>query len=295
MSPTTHGLHPNGDGEEPPGGVASGMAYGLVFRGVDGEALSAPDPHAETVVSVTVTINGADAQPRPRQLDDDAAVLDLIGGQLVLDRRQATAAFHMPAAIGPHELVHPYLSPVASIFNWWLGRVSFHAGAFVFEGRAWGLLGEREAGKSTTLAWLHGQGLGVVADDMVVVVDGAVAHTGPRSLDLRPRTAEFLASQDLVVVREGQRSRLHLPPLARTHPVGGWVVLEEGPEVEVVPVPPAERLSRLAGQLAIRRPPADPAELLSLASLPMWVWRRPRRFDDLGEAVAELLDVIGGA
>lgn len=268
------------------------MAYGLVFRGVRGEGLSDPDPDTNPVVTVTVTVHHSAVEPRPQQLDDDVAVLDLAGGQLVLDRDQATAAFYVRSAIGPDELVHPYLSPVASIFNWWMGRTSLHAGAFVLEERAWGLLGEREAGKSTTLAWLHRAGFGVVADDVVVVED-TMAQTGPRSLDLRPKAAEFLASQELVVVRDGERSRLHLPPLARAHPMAGWVVLEEGPEVEVASVPPAERLSRLAGHLAIRRPPADPAQLLALGSLPMWVWRRPRRLDAVADAVNTLLDVLG--
>ncbi len=65
-----------------------------------------------------------------------------------------------------------------------MGRRSFHTGAFVASGGAWGILGGRDDGKSTMLAWLAVHGHEIVCDDVLIVGQGD-ALAGPRCIDLR--------------------------------------------------------------------------------------------------------------
>jgi hypothetical protein len=138
--------------------------YGLRVTGLDGTRLLPVGLENQIRVAVS---QSRDDPERPA-LGADRAVLDLPNGrQLRLDRRAGTATFTGPP-LSPDELVHPYLGAVASIFNRWAGREVFHAGAFVAGGRAWAVVGGREAGKSTLLAALADRGVPVVADDLVV-------------------------------------------------------------------------------------------------------------------------------
>ena len=96
----------------------------------------------------------------PIRIGPDEATFPLLrGGSLVLRREERVATFTTPFRISDEELAHPHLAPVGAIFALWAGRESLHAGAFVADGRAWGVLGTREAGKSTLLAALHAAGL----------------------------------------------------------------------------------------------------------------------------------------
>ena len=101
--------------------------------------------------------------------------------------------------------MHPYLAPVALVMARWLGREGFHGGGIVAGGGVWGVLGDKTAGKSTTLAWLAREGVGVVSDD-VLVIDGGTALAGPRSVDLREEAAERLGVGE-PMGRVGQRER----------------------------------------------------------------------------------------
>ena len=64
------------------------------------------------------------------------------GGEIVLDRGREKATFVVPRRLRTAELVHPLLAPVAAVMAYWLGRESFHASAFVADGRVWALIGE---------------------------------------------------------------------------------------------------------------------------------------------------------
>ena len=150
-------------------------------------------------------------------------------------------------------LVHPYLAPAAAVIARWLGREPFHAGAFALDGGAWGVLGEREAGKSSLLAWLSLQGRSVVCDDMLVVA-GDTVFAGPRSVDLRRETAVRLgAGEELGMIGARERWRVGLPPIEPEVPLAGWVFLEWGDEVSGH----AGRAGRAAG--AVAPPPRRPA------------------------------------
>lgn len=164
---------------------------------------------------------------------------------------------------------------------------ALHAGGVVIDGGVWALLGEKGAGKTTTLVACRERGLPVLADDLVIV-QGHTAFAGPRSLDLRPETAERLGpGHELIRVRDGERARLMLPSIAAELPFRGCVVLEEAKSVEMANVPLAGRLALLSRHVMV----SDRAQqgLLDLLALPMWSLRRPRRWDCLPQAVDALV------
>jgi hypothetical protein len=225
---------------------------------------------------------------------ESAATLKLHnGGEIAIDRRRGEATFLLPHRVGTAELVHPLLAPVAAIMAYWLGRQSFHAGAFVLEERAWGLLGERGSGKSTIVGQLALDEVPVVCDDMLVL-DGLDALAGPRSVDLRREAAARLgAGEHLGVVGARERWRLRIADVPVRAPLGGWVSLAWGDRIEVVPLRGSERLERLAAARGARLPPRHPDAFLELAALPAWELRRPRRWSSLADGLARLLDTVG--
>ena len=222
------------------------------------------------------------------------AVLSLLsGGHAVFDRQRRVARFHKPRPPEGHELAHPCLSAVGLVFARWDGRVALHAGGVVVGGRAWGVLGAREAGKSTTLAYLARAGHGVLCDDLLVVDEGQ-ACAGPRTLDLRPETARRFEGEDLVEVRQGQRHRVLLPPAPATVPLGGFFVLGVGDEVSVEPVPPVERLPALQPHVTLQQIGLPGAGLLELVGLPMWRVHRSRAWADLPRLIERLVATAAG-
>jgi hypothetical protein len=269
-------------------------AYGLALSGVDSaaRALVQAEPGWPTYTLVNTI---GQTERRLDRLGDDRAELRLrSGGTILVDRAESRAEFVTPEALTPDELVHPYLAPVAAVAARWLGRDSFHGGAFALAGDVWGLLADREGGKSTTLAWIAAQGLPVVCDDMLVLEDGT-PHTGPRVLDLRAEAAERLSAGNyLGIVGARERWRLELgevPPGCRFR---GWIFLAWGDDVAVEPVPASERLPRLTEHLGLRVPPLSPQRFLELAALPGWEFRRPRGWDRFEEAGSRLLAALGG-
>ena len=270
-------------------------AYGLRLRGL-GEAaadLLVPAPREWPEISISAQIGRASAPFDT--IDNEQARLNLRnGGEIRIDRSAATAVIRTPAALRPHDLIHPYLAPVAAVMAWWLGRESFHAGAFVFDDGVWAILGEREAGKSTTLAWLAQQGRPIVCDDMLIIGDDGV-FAGPRVLDLRREAAaHFDAGEALGVVGARERWRLRLEQAPEGLPLCGWVFLAWGDDVDVARVPAPERVGRLAAQRGLRVPPEHPERMLDLISLPAWQLRRPRGWESLGHAADRLLAALGG-
>lgn len=222
------------------------------------------------------------------------AVLPLLsGGHAVFDRERRVARFHKPRPPDGHELAHPCLSAVGLVFARWDGRVALHAGGIVVGGRAWGVLGAREAGKSTTLAHLARAGHGVLCDDLLVIDQGR-ACAGPRTLDLRPETAQRLDGEHLVEVRQGQRHRLLLPPAPATVPLGGFLVLGVGDTVSVEPVPAVERLAALQPHVTLQQIGLPAAGLLELVGVPMWRVNRSRAWADLPRLIDRLVATVAG-
>ena len=199
--------------------------------------------------------------------------------------------FEVPHALRPDELVHPYLAPAAGVIGRWLGRESVHAGALAIGDRALGVVGTREAGKSSTLAWLALAGTEVLCDDLLVI-DGRSTFTGPRSIDLREDAAERLGAGEAIgVTGARERWRLRLAPTADRHVLAGFVFLTWGDGVTLRSLGAGERLQRLAPHRGIRLEPTRVDALLDLATLPAWEISRPRSWASLPEVGRRLLEL----
>jgi hypothetical protein len=267
-------------------------AYGFRLAGLDDAAkllVSAPFgwPTLEIVV--------APDEPGPPcdRVGPDRAELQLAsGGWVGIDREPGRAVYHLPRDIEAGSLVHPYLAPVVLIASRWLGRESFHAGAFVASGGVWALLGDKEAGKSTTLAWLAAHGDPVVCDD-ALILDRDTAFAGPRTIDLRAQSAQRLGiGQPLGTVGVRERWRVPLEAVPAELPFRGWVSLEWADEIAVEPLRGAARLPALIPHRGVRIEPPRPAALVEYAALPHLVLRRPHDWDSLGDGAERLLDAI---
>lgn len=225
------------------------------------------------------------------EFDADRAVLRAQpDGRLTLVRAAQRATLALAEPLTAEGLVHPYLATTAAFAGHWLGRSTFHGGSFALEGRVWGLLGDQEAGKSTTLMALHSIGVPVVSDDLVVVEDRRVLG-GPRCLDLRRSTAEwFGVGRPLGRIGRRERWRVDLPMLEGPLPIAGWVVLAWSEELAIRQLDAAGRLGALATNRAVQAPGATPPQFLELAGLPTLLFARPSERSVLKSALEQLLD-----
>ena len=263
-------------------------AYGLRLQGV-GEAASllVPADAAWPLYELATRVEEA-ALDVQTVGPDRAAIAPPSGGVILIEREPGRATFVTPTAVPAQALVHPLLAHVAAIAAWWAGRESFHAGAFVADGGVWAVLGGRGAGKSSTLAWLAGEGHDVVCDDMLVL-DAETPFAGPRSLDLRGDAAARLEQgEPLGVLGTRERWRLPLAPVAALPPLRGFVQLAWGDEVGARLLPPPQRVELLGASRGVRLPAAEPSAWLELAGLPWYELTRPRRWEALPRVADEL-------
>jgi hypothetical protein len=259
--------------------------YGLHLTGVTGAGLPPATGEARTHVDISY----AERDPEPARVGIDEAVLDLPESrQLLLHRDRGTATFTGPP-LSQDELVHPYLGAAASVFSRWAGREVYHAGAFVCGGRAWAVVGAREAGKSSLLAALAARRLPVLSDDLLVT-DGDHAFCGPRTIDLRRPLPGAVAP--LTRVRGASRWRLSLPPVPGAVPLGGWIYLSWRMEVAMSAVPASDLLARLAARRSWSGLPSDPQTLLALAGRPGWDLGRPANWARMDQAVDLMLQTL---
>jgi len=214
------------------------------------------------------------------------ACFPMAEGLLRLERARSTMTMRTERPLDDDRLVHPWVTWGAAMFARWHGREAFHGGAFVSGGRAWAVLADKEGGKSTLLARLALDGVGIVSDDLLVI-DDADVFAGPRCVDLRLGTAERLGARELPLAREDRR-RLHLEPVADRLPLAGVVHLAWSDTPAVREVPLSDRIARLRPHNGFGVLPPGPSGLLSLAALPTLELSRPR---DLGRvsASADLL------
>lgn len=220
------------------------------------------------------------------------------GSLLEVRRDPAAIRIDMPEEVSAEALVHPLLTVPISILARWRGDLTLHAGSFVAEGRAWAVVGGREAGKSTTLAELAQRGYPLMADDLLVL-DGDLVRAGPTCVDLRPDVAERMpAARPMGEVGGRFRHRLSTPEGPASAPLGGIFLLEwgEGDAVRVEPVGSAEALQVIFRQEYIALlGPTDPVKVLELMEVPMWRVSRPRDWSRGEEAIDELLAVAAQA
>jgi hypothetical protein len=228
-------------------------------------------------------------EPGPPLLTEERADLPLLhGGRLRLAKSESAAHFYLRERPTDEDLLHPYLAPAAALYWQWSGHEAIHAGAFVVNGSAVLVLGEKEAGKSTTLGWLATVGGTIVLTDDLVVLDGASVLAGPRSIDLR--TTEALTGVTTQAVRDGERQRVRLPAAPASLPLAGVVSLAWGPTVELCPVDFKDRLALLAANRTFPSLPANATGLLELGSVPMVQASRPRTLSSLAPFAQALVD-----
>ncbi len=271
---------------------ASDGAWGVRFPSLAGPGMpftEAPADWPEVDVSVRVQ---ADPE-RAVEWGPDRACHPLRGGHQIEIRREPLEVDLVLARPTLAEcVVAPHMTSAASTIAVWTGRPAIHGGAFLHEGGAWVLLGDKGQGKSSTLGWLATSGVPIVTDDLVVC-DGADVLAGPRCVDLRTDPARHLnAGRDLGVVGTRERWRIDVPPCPARSPLRGWVFLEWGPEATVQRLSPIERLSRLAQHRAIAVPWEDPVALLDLAARPAFGWQRPKGWHTIEGSIVRLLAEI---
>jgi hypothetical protein len=242
---------------------------------------------------VTVTCRLASATTSLQRVEDHhVALLTRQGTGILVDGNRLAVELLAPVPLSGEALVHPVLTIPLSILARWRGDVTLHGGAFFHAGAAWGVIGERTAGKSSMLGVLGDRGVPIVADDLLVIDDGW-ARAGPRCVDLRPDVAPYLpAARDLGVVGTRPRFRLSTPAAPARAPLGGMFVLDwhDAEEAEIVPVPTWERLRILYRQEAIALLGfAEPAAFVQLLEFPMWRLRRRRDWAATPGAVERLL------
>jgi hypothetical protein len=277
------------------GSSSSPGAYGFKLTGAD-EARELLVDAPPDWPDLTLERRLVAAEPPERDsIGPEFARITLQQGWVELARADNRATFCLRTAITDSDLVHPYLAPAAAVAARWAGRESFHAGAVVVSGGAWGVLGDKETGKSSTLAWLALHGHDVLMDDLLVL-DGGDALAGPRCIDLREGPAAQLgAGEPLGVVGLRERWRLTLGPVPPRVPLRGWVTLGWGDRVEVEPARSVDRLLALLPLRSVRLVPPAPDALVRLASLPVLQLRRPQVWESLPGAAEALLDAIAAA
>ena len=234
-----------------------------------------------------------DVRREPERVDDDIAVLNIEpAGQVVIERDVARSTLRLAHEPTNEAWVHPHLASTAVTAARWAGREPFHGGALVVDGRVWGVLGEREAGKSSVLAWSHLHGVPIFSDD-VLVIDGESVLAGPRCIDLREgAAAQFGIGTPIGVAGSRERWRVPLGPIEPVLPFGGWVVLDWSDELSVTDVPPPSRLRLLLAARAVLLPEHDAPAWLRLLQWPVLAFRRPKRWDQVDGAMARLFDEL---
>jgi hypothetical protein len=263
-------------------------AYGLRLPGIsDINALvSAPAAWSEWTFKTT-----REPFAGPMSWGDSLAELrTLPSGTARIDRHAQATVLHLPSDISEAALLHPYLGTTAVSVAAWKGICTFHGGSFVLDGGVWGLLGDREDGKSSTLAWLAQHGFAIFGDDLLVT-DGRIAMAGPRFIDLRRGASErFGIGADVGVLGTRRRWRVALDPIEAELPFRGWVQLSWGPKTSLEPVPMDERVGRLAGHRGLRLPIPEGESMLRVLGRPALRFCRPKEWGALDASMAELLD-----
>lgn len=268
-------------------------AYGFELVGAAGAQSQLVEAGADWPTLEIVRRTGR-ASAGESSIDARRAELKLVaGGHLLLEREPLRATFTTADPLSDEALVHPYLAPAAAVAGYWHGREAFHAGGVCVDDGVWAVMGEKESGKSSLLAWLALQGHDVFADD-ALVVDGDVAFAGPRSIDLREEPARELgAGEPMGTIGGRERWRLRLGQVESAGRLRGWVFLAWSDAVEMVSVAAGRTLQQLLGHRMVQGlPPPDPAAMLELAALPAFELGRPRRWSQLASAGGCLAETL---
>lgn len=270
--------------------------YGLSVSGLGPRAAAfcaEPDPYAPALEVRRVRTGPVVGVPSTLT-DDRATIPTLEEGLLEVTRSPAVATYHLGRDLSDEEMLHPWLVPAAATVSAWHGRHVLHGGLLGTGGRCVALIGDKEAGKSSLLAWLAlEEGLEVLADDLVVL-EGGRAQVGPRCVDLRPASAGLLPRVHAAgLVRDGTRLRLPLPPAAGGAELVGFVVLEwSGGRAGLEPVAAGARLGAVLPHALVEGMPLGHKGVLGYVKHAVWRLRRRREPGSLPECATLLRGLL---
>ncbi len=235
---------------------------------------------------------------RPNEFVDDsrARLICEPSGWVDIERATRNSKLFLPEMPTMPEIAHPRLGITGIVAAYWRGDHRFHAGAFIADGFAWGILGSKGDGKSSLLATLASMGIPVLADDVLIIDRRLRALAGPRCVDLRPEAALALGiGQSIGLVGARQRWRTRLGKVPCEVPLGGFVCLEWG-RTAVSRLSLEDRVRMLyANQALLLGEHRDSAiSLMELFGLPIVRMRRPRQIEGIAETGEILLDAIHG-
>ncbi len=281
------------------GGQGHG-AYGfrLVTRAYEGHLPGLLPLEEGDGAEVALEWRYASNQADREEADADHVALGQRGWSLTeVHRDPAAIMLDFPEPVMADAVVHPLLTPAIAVLARWRGDVTLHAGAFHAGGRAWGVVGQREAGKSTMLATLAERGCPILADDLLVL-SGTTAHAGPNCIDLRPDVAAWMPGVRFLGQVAGRlRYRLSTPLGPTEAELGGFFLLDwnDDQAVALEPLDADAALKMLYEQEYFGlMGPADPRKILDLLETPMWRVSRPpdREFTD--ETISRILEITSG-
>lgn len=244
-----------------------------------------------------VEIREIDAPPchdaRPIRTDTSAAWTSPDGNRFELHRPTGSVEIRGPRPFPQQALVHPWLGMICAVWAHWLGRPAFHAGAFCHGGRAFAVVGDTGAGKSTFIAAVAARGYDVFCDDTLILDDGRCL-SGPRCVDLRGDTAQRLGLEvETVPLPATGRQRVGLSAAPDPTDLGGWLYLRWSDGIGVRRMPAQERLARLGAVRGWHRAGTrSAATLLDLAALPAWEVSRPRDWGSVDHVLDEVLEEL---
>lgn len=207
----------------------------------------------------------------------------------VLDGREQVRVFAAPGAT--RDAIEAGFETLRPYFLQSLGEEVLHASAVAKNGRAIALAGRSGAGKSTLAAYLSTVGALLRADDATrwrIAVSGARIAPLPFRPRLRAGTIDFLAHP-----LEGH------PAPESGEALAAILALEDGPPA-VARKAPAEAFAALLA-CAFRFAPDRPARkrrmvekyLALAATVPVYRFASPRRFDHLPEAARAIAELAG--
>lgn len=276
-------------------------AYGLTLSGRLGERpdLLVPSPPGWTPWELSARVVADPAAERDSNGlgehvgPDSARLTTEPTGFVEIERAAARSTLVWDHEASIDELVHPGLATTAATVAWWQGRLTLHGAGLAHDGRAIGILGQREHGKSSTAAWLLQRGWDAVSDDLLVL-DGTHVLAGPRIVDLRRETAErWDLGEYIGQVGSRERWRFATGPVPPRLPLAALVELEWGSELDVSRIPVGERVGALFAHRPLDLPLTDPSSLLTAMRIPLFRLTRPRDLAGLDRSLALLLDAVG--
>jgi len=234
--------------------------------------------------------HSSDPYDGPQLWGPDEAALDTQPvGRAFVDRAAATTRLHLPEPPSQQALIHPHLGVTAVATAAWRGDFTLHAGSFVLDGGVWGLMGDRERGKSSALAWMASHDIPIFADDLLVT-DGITAKAGPRCIDLRESAAQRFGIGEYVgVLGTRERWRVRLPAVEAEVPFRGWVLLDWADDIAVTSLPLEERVSWLSANRGLKLPAGDSVSGMRVVAAPAYRFTRPADWGRIDEAMELLL------